>query len=273
MVVDEVKEKSPVISQQLSGSVTTPPQKRLDHLLDNRLTKQAPIKSNNMPKPSAPPPSTSGPLSKCDETFPIKLNSLNAGKAVPLKGNNEKTLGDFTVKVSNATTNTSFGSLSLIACYNVHTKNELWKINVGSSIVNFTLSQKHVIASSINGTLRFLDIQTGICVLPAIKLPTATVQAAFVRLNGFRLVVLGIFELTFHFTFQSINNEFGGIVTECGSVRIWNIVEQSIYIACSCTDLLTGAYVAHFHITENGIAFVMLSNGCSYSYSRKLDSW
>lgn len=79
--------------------------------------------------------------------------------------------------------------------------------------------------------------------------------------------------VAFDFYFQSINNEFGGIVTECGSVRIWNVADQSIYIACSCTDLLTGSYVAHFHITENGIAFVMLSNGCSYSYSRKLDSW
>ncbi|XP_037028576.1 protein HIRA homolog [Bradysia coprophila] len=249
MVVDEAHDKSPVIPQQLIAATTTPPQKRLDHLLDNRLTKQAPIKSNNMPKPS-PPTATSSGQSKCDETFPIKLNSVNAGKAVPLKGAHEKALGEFTVKISNTATNTSFGSLSLIACNNLQSKNELWKINVGSSVVNFCLSQKYVLACSSNGTLRFLDIKTGICILPVIKLPTAAVQSAF-----------------------SINSEFGGIVTECGSVRIWNVPDQSIYIACSCKDLLTGSYVAHFHITENGVAFVMLSNGCSYSYSRKLDSW
>lgn len=169
-----------MISQQLIATVTTtPPQKRLDHLLDNRLTKQAPIKSSNMPKPSAPITTSSG-QTRNDESFPFKLNSVNAGKAVPFKGNHEKTLGEFTVKISNATTNTSFGSLSLITCNNLNNKNELWKVNVGSSIVNFCLSQKYVLACSLNGTLRFLDIKTGICVFPVIKLPTAAVQSAFV---------------------------------------------------------------------------------------------
>lgn len=170
-----------MISQQLIAATITPPQKRLDHLLDNRLTKQAPIKSNNMPKPSAPLTTPSG-QSKSDESFPLKLNSVNAGKAVPLKGNHEKTLGEFTVKISNATTNTSFGSLSLIACNNIHNKNELWKVNVGSSIVNFCLSQKYVLVCSLNGTLRFLDIRTGICVFPVMKVATAAVQSAFVNL-------------------------------------------------------------------------------------------
>lgn len=271
LVVDDVHEQSPVISQQMIAATTTPPQKRLDHLLDNRLTKQAPIKSNNMAKPSAPITAPTS-QSKSDESFPLKLNSVNAGKAVPLKGNHEKTFAEFTVKISNATTNTSFGSLSLISCHNLHNKTDLWKVNVGSSIVNFCLSQKYVLACSLNGTLRFLDIRTGICVLPVIKLPTAAVQSAFVSPCAPCADVRFLKAKIFHSS-QSINSEFGGIVTECGSVRIWNVAAQSIYIACSCTDLLTGAYVAHFHITENGVAFVMLSNGCSYSYSRTLDSW
>lgn len=179
MIVDETHDKPNVISQQLIAAATTPPQKRLDHLLDNRLTKQAPIKSNNMSKPS-PPSATSSGQTKCDETFPIKLNSVNAGKAVPLKGVHEKALGEFTVKINNTATNTSFGSLSQITCNNLQTKNELWKINVGSSVVNFSLSQKYVLACSANGTLRFLDIKTGICILPVMKLPTAAVQSAFV---------------------------------------------------------------------------------------------
>lgn len=195
LIVDDVLEKSPVISQQLIAAVTTPPQKRLDHLLDNRLTKQAPIKSNNMPKPSAPLTTSTG-QSKSEETFPFKLNSANAGKAVPLKGNHEKTLNEFTVKITNATTNTSFGSLSLIACNNIQSKTELWKLNVGSSIVNFCLSQKYVLACSLNGTIRFLDLKTGICVFPVIKLPTAAVQSAFVRLST------SIFALSFKFGFS-----------------------------------------------------------------------
>lgn len=181
MVVEEVHEKQPVISQQSIAvtTTTTPPQKRLDHLLDNRLTKQAPIKSINMPKPAAP----LSDQPKSDESFPIRLNGVNAGKAVPLKGNHEKTFGELTIQITNATTTTSFGSLSLIVCNNILKKEELWKVNVGSSIVNFCLCQKYVLACSLNGTLRFLDIQTGIGVLPVIKLPTAAVQSAFVRLR------------------------------------------------------------------------------------------
>lgn len=210
MVVDEVSEKSPVIAQQLNAATTTtPPLKRLDHLLDNRLTKQAPIKSNNMPKPTLPASSSSAPgTSKTtEETFSVKLNSLNAGKAVPLKGNHEKTSGEFTIKISNSTTNTSFGSLSLIACHNLHSRNELWKINVGSSIVNFSLSQKNVLACSLNGTLRFLDVQTGICVLPVIKLPTAAIQSAFVRSIRFVYFYFLITTTLFFFFFRYLEHK------------------------------------------------------------------
>lgn len=72
---------------------------------------------------------------------------------------------------------------------------------------------------------------------------------------------------------QSFNGELGGVVTECGTVRIWNIVEQCIYLSASCSDILGGSYVSNFHISEVGIVFVLLSNSFSYSYSKKLESW
>lgn len=75
------------------------------------------------------------------------------------------------------------------------------------------------------------------------------------------------------FLSQSYNSELGGVVSECGIVRIWNIIEQSVFITSSCREILGGAHVAHFHITDLGIAFVLLSNGCSFSYSKKLESW
>lgn len=57
----------------------------------------------------------------------------------------------------------------------------MWEIFIGSPVVNVCLSSKYVLACSIDGTLRFLDIQTGILVLPIVKLPTAAVQCSFVR--------------------------------------------------------------------------------------------
>lgn len=77
---------------------------------------------------------------------------------------------------------------------------------------------------------------------------------------------------------QSINSNLGGVVTECGQVRVWNLDEGSIYIKANCHDLFpntstTTPVVSYFHVTEAGILYVMLSNGCAYSYSKKLETW
>lgn len=60
----------------------------------------------------------------------------------------------------------------------------MWEIFIGSPVVNVCLSSKYVLACSIDGTLRFLDIQTGILVLPIVKLPTAAVQCSFVSAHA-----------------------------------------------------------------------------------------
>lgn len=74
-----------------------------------------------------------------------------------------------------------------------------------------------------------------------------------------------------------MNSELGGIVSECGVIRIWNLTDRSIYISATCHDLLnfTTAQlsVAYFHVSEVGVIYVLLSNGCSYSYCKKLESW
>lgn len=78
---------------------------------------------------------------------------------------------------------------------------------------------------------------------------------------------------------QSINSELGGIVTECGQIRVWNLTEGSIYIRATCHDLFptqstsTTPEVYYFHVTEAGILYVILSNGCAYSYSKQLETW
>lgn len=72
---------------------------------------------------------------------------------------------------------------------------------------------------------------------------------------------------------QSINSELGGIVSECGIVRIWNINEQCVFITTNCTDMLNGSHVVQFYITEKGIALILLANGSAFSFCKKLQSW
>lgn len=68
----------------------------------------------------------------------------------------------------------------LFCCLANSPNKPIWEIFVGSPVVNFCLSPNYVLACSFDGTLRFLDIKTGILVLPIVKLPTAAVQCGFV---------------------------------------------------------------------------------------------
>lgn len=66
-------------------------------------------------------------------------------------------------------------------------------------------------------------------------------------------------------------------MTECGTIRIWNLTEQSVFMTATCKELLNAGgnstQVASFYVTEAGIPFILLSNGHSFSYCNKLESW
>lgn len=78
---------------------------------------------------------------------------------------------------------------------------------------------------------------------------------------------------------QSMNSELGGVITECGSIRVWNLTTKTLFTSILCTDLFVNAapsaklYVTFFHVSESGILYIMLSNGCAYSYNKTLESW
>lgn len=50
-----------------------------------------------------------------------------------------------------------------------------------------------------------------------------------------------------------------------------------MFITTTCKELLnaggTISFVTHFHVTEAGVPFILLTNGCSFSYCKKLESW
>lgn len=81
------------------------------------------------------------------------------------------------------------------------------------------------------------------------------------------------------FHLQSINSELGGIVTECGQIRVWNLTDGIIHVKATCHDLFPTtattalAHVCYFHVTEAGILYIILSNGNAYSYSKQLETW
>lgn len=78
---------------------------------------------------------------------------------------------------------------------------------------------------------------------------------------------------------QSLNSELGGVIAECGSIRVWNLTAKKLFTSISCIDLFVNAvpsaklYVTFFHVSEGGILYIMLSNGCAFSYNKSLESW
>lgn len=65
-----------------------------------------------------------------------------------------------------------------------------------------------------------------------------------------------------------------GVVTDCGTLRIWRIEERRIFLAVTCHEIggKLGT-VVQFVITEDGVPMILFSNGNAYSYSKQLQSW
>lgn len=60
-------------------------------------------------------------------------------------------------------------------------------------------------------------------------------------------------------------------------MRVWRLTPAPARIHCNtvCTDVLSaaGGYVTHLHCSDAGVVFVVLANGCAYSYCPRLESW
>lgn len=62
----------------------------------------------------------------------------------------------------------------------------LWEHLVGSAVVNFAVGARWTLLCSLDGTVRVLDVWTGVPALPVVQLPTAAVQCCFVSTACFR---------------------------------------------------------------------------------------
>lgn len=242
--------------------------------LDSRLTKVAPVKTALIGISSNCSNATPTEYTSSTANIPIRLTVSNEGKALPYKTRTEKINGNNKVEILNGNVSTAYGPLTKVTC--VTTKTKSWELLIGSPIVNFCLCAKYVLVCCLDGTIQFIDIKTGVAVLPKLKMLSPAVQCVFVSLlmhDCFKFEFIYIL-----FQLQSINGELGGIVTECGLIRIWNLTLKEIFVSTNCYDLLSTAdgnrsYVTYFYVSESGVIFILLSNGCSFSYCKKLDSW
>lgn len=147
--------------------------------LDARLTKRvltAPAKVNiqNIPKTDS--------QSKIEQIAVLpRPTALTGGKAVALKGVVTKPSGQLRIQVANGTCNTAYGPLCKVSCLNVTKPDvKIWEIFIGSAAVNISCSFKNVIVCSIDGTIRFFDVLSGILVFPILNLPSPAILCCFV---------------------------------------------------------------------------------------------
>ncbi|GAB0093518.1 Protein HIRA [Sergentomyia squamirostris] len=223
--------------------------------LDSRLTKTSissapPAKTLTLDLPSGKP-SSSQPAAISKPELSNIPRTLTAGRLEVISGNFVRTISDLRIQVVNGAIKSPYGQLSRVFCCPIATPTKVtWEIFLGSSVVNCSTCLKYVIVCCSDGTVRLINARTGVLNMPIINMPTGIVQSAF-----------------------NSSGELGGVVSECGLVRVWNIKEQKVTVSTSCTDLLRGGTVKMLTITDQGIPFVLISNGCAYTYSKAMESW
>lgn len=188
--------------------------------LDNRLLKTsgiAPLKSSNIQEADV---STASPTRAVSKNL-VPSVRMNAGKAAPLQqAQSTKTVNEFRIQISNESTSTSYGKISKIVCYNLllTTDKKIWEIYVGSAVCNFAMCSKFAMFSSLDGTIRIVEVKSGQFLFPVLNMTSPVVQSGF-----------------------SNNSVLGGILTESGLMSVWNLQEESIFIKTSCADILSGS--------------------------------
>ncbi|XP_055384553.1 protein HIRA homolog [Condylostylus longicornis] len=222
--------------------------------LDNRLTKtviSAPAKSSGISNSIIT--QTKQIRQNSIINVPNKLNIIQNHSISSCKTSNEtsKIAGDFRVFVKNSFLKTSVGALCRVNALLLSTGEKLWEKLIGSAVANFSVSVKYVMICTLDGNIRFLFTKNGSVVVPILSISTAATQCAFCP-----------------------SGKLAGVISECGSLKIWNVEEKKIFISASCSEMFKKCgQVIQFSITESGTPIVLFCNGTSYSYSETMKCW
>lgn len=220
--------------------------------LDIRLKKRSPPPGRTdrlSDLPSLPIPETqSKPSTSTSQQTPVVSGKVNV-----LTGTVTKAFGDYRIQVTNGAYKTGYGALCRISGHLVslpRSDKHIWNSVIGSPVVSLALSKKYVVFCSLDGSIRYLDIRTGSPVLPVLSLTSPVV----------------------HCTFSS-SCKLAGVLTENCTLRVWDMDDQSIFLNGSCRDIMGTSFATLLHLSDNGVPFIVLANGSSFSYSKKLESW
>uniref|UniRef100_A0A182VUX0 Protein HIRA n=1 Tax=Anopheles minimus TaxID=112268 RepID=A0A182VUX0_9DIPT len=225
--------------------------------LDNRLKRIATVPPQKAdPLASAEQSTGSGSLPPASNQKLVERTrppTYSTGKATVIQGNSFKAFGEVRIQVQNNSVKTAYGTLSRVVGLVVNAQRvekKIWETVVGSPVVCFAVAAKCAIVCSQDHTIRMVDIKTGTPIFPVLSLTSPAVQSVF-----------------------SSNSKLAAVVTESGILRIWNVVEKSVHFSTSCAEVMSGSFVTILHVSDQGMPFIVLSNGSSYSYCTKLDSW
>lgn len=219
--------------------------------LDSRLKKVSrpePPARATLPSEPANPSTLPSP-----EKQPVSIQPVLSGKASPLHGTSVKPMGDYRIQVTNGAVKTGYGPLGKVVANLLslpRADKKLWETVVGSPVSSFSVSRKYVLLCTMDGSIRFLDILNGSPVLPIISLTSPVVHSTF-----------------------SSDSRLGAVLTENCTLRVWDLNEQCIFLKGSCQDIMGTSYASLLHVSDQGVPFIILSNGSSFSYSKKLESW
>ncbi|XP_029720254.2 protein HIRA homolog isoform X1 [Aedes albopictus] len=219
--------------------------------LDSRLKKVTkippPVRATIPPDPEKPSTQHS------PERTSITIHPVVSGKATPIQGPSVKALGDYRIQVVNGAVKTGYGPLCRVTVNLLslpRPDKKLWDTVIGSPVSSFAVSKKYVLLASMDGSIRFLDILNGSPVLPVMSMTSPVIHSTF-----------------------SSDCRLGAILTENCTLRVWDLNEQSIFLNGSCQDIMGTSFATLLHVSDQGVPFIILSNGSSFTYSKKLESW
>uniref|UniRef100_A0A182Y5W5 Protein HIRA n=1 Tax=Anopheles stephensi TaxID=30069 RepID=A0A182Y5W5_ANOST len=247
-------EPKQLVSEEPTVPLPTEPSSKLD----NRLKRIATVPPQKADASAGSTEQTTGSSSSqpasnqklVERTRPV---TYSTGKATVIQGNSFKAFGEVRVQVHNNSVKTAYGTLCRVVGLVVNAQRverKVWETVVGSPVVCFAVAAKCALVCSQDHTIRMLDNKTGTPVFPVLSLTSPAVQCTF-----------------------SSNSKLAAVVTESGILRIWNVPEKSVLLSTNCAEVMSGSFVTILHVSDQGMPFIVLSNGTSYCYCRKLDSW
>uniref|UniRef100_A0A336MWY4 Protein HIRA n=1 Tax=Culicoides sonorensis TaxID=179676 RepID=A0A336MWY4_CULSO len=180
--------------------------------------------------------------------IPVHMHRPDAGNPKPFTGSLFKVVGNLRITVQNKAATTLIGHLTRVTCTLADKKK--WEIHIDSPVVTFNCCSRFIMACSNDGTLRFIETQSGMLLLPVITLATPVVLCSI-----------------------SSNLANAGVLTKNCELRIWNIEEKRKVMSIECADVISKGAANALFVNDHGDPFITLSDGAAYSYSKDLECW